>query len=141
MSKFSKISMQMYNYLLFGANPRFLDQFVINRQSATFKYSYKKDNFPLNVTTHLIFFWPATIQYPKLKFGMTKSADLDLYRSFFQKLIWGLKSRDMLILNVTTDLGHPVETLRNVYANCLLVGQSVYERVNSLRAWPFLALF
>ena len=42
----------------------------------------KKIIFPLNVITHLMFFWPATIQYPKLRFGMTKSANLDLHKFF-----------------------------------------------------------
>ena len=31
-----------------------------------------------------MFFWPATIQYSTWKFCMTKSADLDLCRSFFR---------------------------------------------------------
>ena len=47
----------------------------------------KKIIFPLNVITHLMFLWPATIQYPKLRFGMTKSANLDLHRFFFRNQI------------------------------------------------------
>ena len=54
-----------------------------------------------------MFFWPKTIQYP-MKFGVTKCADLDLHRSFFQKLIWVPRCWDMSILYVTTDLGYPV---------------------------------
>ena len=94
MSKDWQISKQMRNQCSivfhFRPMPRFLlNSFKNSRlsKSATSKYSYEKDDFPLNVTIHLIFFWPATILYPKLKFGMTKSADLDLHRSFFRNQI------------------------------------------------------
>ena len=58
------------------------------------------------VCAHLIFFWPATKRKLKSKFGMTKSADLDLHRSFFRSWFEDLEA--MSILFVTTDLGHPV---------------------------------
>ena len=98
----------MYNHRSFQTNPRFLDQFLKKWQTVKVSYfqitySYEKDNFPLDVTTHLIFFWPATIQYSKLKFGVTKSADLDLHRSFFRNLDLETEICWFLMLQLTWD--------------------------------------